>query len=143
MPGGAGPQAGPKGAGPLFPKPWEDPPHGSTLGLYNLHHRNIRVQNWGLYVLHPPRPLLFLSQGTSKLAFIRDDSPNFLGFRILDPPLELLDLRARSTKRALVVIGYRPCEPGDWCELVGCWGGRVNRAAKQPAIIGAMQEEGV
>ena len=27
-------------------------PHGSTLRFYNLHHRNMGVQNWGIYVLH-------------------------------------------------------------------------------------------
>ena len=27
------------------------------LGLYNLHHRSIRVQNWGFYVLDPARAL--------------------------------------------------------------------------------------
>ena len=31
------------------PEPWEDPKNGSTSGLYNPHHRNIRVQNWGFH----------------------------------------------------------------------------------------------
>ena len=31
--------------------------NGSTLGLYNPHQRSIRVQNWGFYVLDPPRAL--------------------------------------------------------------------------------------
>ena len=30
----------------ILPEPWEDPKHGSTLGLCNLHDRSIRVQNW-------------------------------------------------------------------------------------------------
>ena len=29
----------------------------STLGLYNLHHRSIGVQNWEFHFLDPPRAL--------------------------------------------------------------------------------------
>ena len=27
----------------------------STLGFHNLHHRSLRIQNWGLYFLDPVR----------------------------------------------------------------------------------------
>ena len=37
-----------------FPEPREDPKNGSTLGLYHLHHRSIRVQNRGFSFLDPP-----------------------------------------------------------------------------------------
>ena len=37
-----------------FPEPLQDPKRRSTLGLYNLHHRSIRIQNWGLHFLDPP-----------------------------------------------------------------------------------------
>ena len=40
-----------------FPHPWADPKSRSMLGFYNLHHRSIRVQNWGIYFLDPPRGL--------------------------------------------------------------------------------------
>ena len=30
------------------PEPGEDPQNGSTLTLYSLHHRSIRLQNWEL-----------------------------------------------------------------------------------------------
>ena len=36
------------------PNPWADPKSRSTLGFWNLHHRSIGVQNWGLYFLDPP-----------------------------------------------------------------------------------------
>ena len=34
-----------------YPEPWEDSKNGSTLGLYNPHHRSIRVKSWGFYFL--------------------------------------------------------------------------------------------
>ena len=34
-----------------------NPKNGSTSGLYNLHQRSIRVQNWGFRFLDPPRAL--------------------------------------------------------------------------------------
>ena len=40
-----------------YPDPWVDPKSRSTLRFCNLHHRSIRVQNWGLYFLDPPRGL--------------------------------------------------------------------------------------
>ena len=33
------------------PDPWAEPKCRSTLGFYNLHHRSIRIQNWGIYLL--------------------------------------------------------------------------------------------
>ena len=39
------------------PEPCENPKNGSTLGLHNLHHRSMRVQNWGFCFLDPPRAL--------------------------------------------------------------------------------------
>ena len=39
------------------PEPWKDPKNGSTLGLYNLHHRSITVQNWGFHFLDPSTAL--------------------------------------------------------------------------------------
>ena len=41
----------------MHPKPWEDPKNGSTFGLYNQLHRNIRLQNSGFYFLDPARAL--------------------------------------------------------------------------------------
>ena len=38
-------------------RPWAGSKSRSTLGFYNLHHRSIGVQNWGLYCLDPPRGL--------------------------------------------------------------------------------------
>ena len=40
-----------------FPDPWADPKSRSTLGFCNLHHRAIRIQNWGFYFLDPLRGL--------------------------------------------------------------------------------------
>ena len=37
------------------PDPWADPKSRSPFGFHNLHHRNIRAQNWGIYFLDPPR----------------------------------------------------------------------------------------
>ena len=37
----------------LYPRAWEVPKNGSTLGLYNLHHKSIGAQNWGIYFLDP------------------------------------------------------------------------------------------
>ena len=34
-----------------LPDPWADPKSRSTLGFHNLHDRNIRIQNWGLWIL--------------------------------------------------------------------------------------------
>ena len=36
------------------PQPSADPKSGSTSGFCNLHHRSIRIQNWGIYILDPP-----------------------------------------------------------------------------------------
>ena len=35
----------------LQPRPWVDLKSRSSLGFYNLHHRGIRAQNWGIYVI--------------------------------------------------------------------------------------------
>ena len=34
--------------------PWANPTRRSTSGLYDLHHRSIGLQNWGLYFLDSP-----------------------------------------------------------------------------------------
>ena len=39
------------------PNPWADPKSRSISRFCNLHHRSIRVQNWGIYFLDPPRGL--------------------------------------------------------------------------------------
>ena len=41
----------------FFRAPCEDPNSRSTLGFSNLHHKGIRIQNWGFYLLDPPRGL--------------------------------------------------------------------------------------
>ena len=40
-----------------IPNHWTDPKSRATLRFCNLHHRSIRVQNWEIYFLHPPRGL--------------------------------------------------------------------------------------
>ena len=42
-----------------FPDPGADPTSRSPLGFYKLHHRSVRVQHWGIYLLDPPGGLGF------------------------------------------------------------------------------------
>ena len=48
------------------PRVWEDPNNGATLGLHNLHHRSVRVQNWEFHFLDPPRALESLRSATGQ-----------------------------------------------------------------------------
>ena len=58
-PGGQDPHGADQGAsGTPSPEPWGgSTKNGSTFGMYSLHHRNTRVQNWGFFFRDPPRAL--------------------------------------------------------------------------------------